>query len=109
LSRFDMHNTLIGNGPHFRAGFIDDLPSSNADVAPTILALLGIKPPQPMDGRVLTEAFINGKTPHGTPKTEIIKASRIIGLRHWEQYLKTTTFDGAFYIDEGNGASKLRE
>ena len=109
LSRFDMHNTLIGNGPSFREGFIDDLPSSNADVAPTILHLLGIKPPQPMDGRVLSEAFIGGKAPAGKPKSQIIKASREIGLRHWEQYVKTTTYGGAFYVDEGNGGSALRE
>jgi predicted AlkP superfamily pyrophosphatase or phosphodiesterase len=109
LSRFDMHNTLIGNGPSFRAGLIDELPSSNADVAPTILSILGIKPPQPMDGRVLGEALVNGKVPTAQPKTDTIKATRDIGLRHWEQYLKTTTLDGAFYIDEGSGTSALRQ
>ena len=108
LSRFDMHNTLIASGPDFRAGFMDVLPSSNADVAPTILSILGLKPPQPMDGRVLSEALINGQAPAGQPKTETKKASRDLGLRHWEQYLKTTTFGGAFYVDEGNGASTLR-
>ena len=108
LSLFDMHNTLIGNGPDFRAGFIDALPSSNADVAPTILSILGLKPPQPMDGRVLGEALVNGQVPSGQPKTETKKASRDVGLRHWEQYLKTTTFGGAFYVDEGNGGSTLR-
>jgi arylsulfatase A-like enzyme len=109
LSRFDMHNTLIGNGPDFRAGFIDDLPSSNADVAPTILSILGVAQAQPMDGRVLSEALVGGKAPNGEPKSETIKASRDIGLRHWEQYLKTTTFNGGFYVDEGNGASTLRQ
>jgi predicted AlkP superfamily pyrophosphatase or phosphodiesterase len=110
LSRFDMHNTLIGNGPDFRQGFIDDLPSSNADVAPTILSILGVKQPlEGMDGRVLSEALVGGKAPAGTPKTETMKASRDIGLRHWEQYLKTTTFGGAFYVEEGNGTSTLRQ
>jgi len=108
LSRFDMHNTLIGSGPSFRAGFINELPSSNADVAPTILSILGVKPPSPMDGRVLSEALVGGKAPSGKPKTETAKASRTIGLRQWDQYLKTTTFGGAFYVDEGNGGSKLR-
>ncbi|HTD67623.1 MAG TPA: alkaline phosphatase family protein, partial [Candidatus Limnocylindria bacterium] len=108
LSRFDMHNTLIGNGPSFRASFLNELPSSNADVAPTILSILGIKQPEPMDGRVLAEALVNGKAPSGQPKTETITATREIGLRRWEQYLKTTTFGGAFYVDEGNGASTLR-
>ena len=109
LSRFDMHNTLVAFGPDFKNGFINDLPSSNADVAPTILSILGIKPPVPMDGRVLSEALVDGKAPSGTPKTETSKASRVIGLRRWEQYLKTTTFGGAFYVDEGNGASVLRQ
>src|ERR1041385_1373032 len=109
LSRFDMHNTLVAYGPTFKRGFINDLPSSNADVAPTILSILGIKPSQPMDGRVLSEAFVNGAVASSKPKTETIKASQVIGLRHWEQYLKTTTYGGAFYVDEGNGASKLRQ
>ncbi len=105
LSRFDMHNTLIAHGPNFRKGFINRLPSGNVDVAPTILALLGVKPPQPMDGRVLTEAFAGGVAPAGEPRTTTIEASRDLGLREWKQYLKTTTFGGAFYIEEGNGQS----
>ncbi len=109
LSRWDVHNTLIANGPSFRPGFITDLPSSNVDVAPTILKILGITPSQPMDGRVLSEALVNGTAPAGTPKTETIKATREIGLRRWEQYLKTTTFGGAFYVEEGNGESVLRQ
>src|SRR5882672_235715 len=57
LSPFDMHATLIAAGPDFRSGFVDELPTGNVDVAPTVLRLLGIKPPKPMDGRVLTEAL----------------------------------------------------
>jgi hypothetical protein len=109
LSRFDMHNTLIAFGPSFKRGFIDELPSGNPDVAPTILSILGIQPPQPMDGRVLSEAFVDGHSPSGKPKAETIKASRVVGLRQWEQWVKTTTFGGAFYIDEGNGSSTLRQ
>ena len=62
-----------------------------------------------MDGRVLSEALLNGKAPSGKPKTEVIKASRVAGLRKWEQYLKITTFGGTFYVDEGNGSSTVRE
>jgi predicted AlkP superfamily pyrophosphatase or phosphodiesterase len=108
LSRFDMHNTLIASGPSFRRGFVDTLPSSNADVAPTILALFDVKAPEPMDGRVLSEALVNGKAPSGEPKQQTIEASREVGMRQWRQYLKTTTFGGAFYVDEGNGESDLK-
>src|SRR5947199_6136993 len=46
LSRFDMHNMLIAAGPDFRQGEVDDLPTGNVDLAPTILRILGITPPQ---------------------------------------------------------------
>src|SRR6201993_3526157 len=60
LSRFDMHNTLIAAGPHFRRGFSDDLPTGNVDIAPTILRILRVESPSLMDGRVLTEAMVEG-------------------------------------------------
>src|SRR5262249_49797783 len=55
LSRFDMHNMFIAVGPDFQRGEMDNLPSGNVDLAPTILQILGIKPPK-MDGRILSEA-----------------------------------------------------
>ena len=45
FSPHDLHNTLIASGPDFRSGWSDEMPSGNLDVAPTILALLGLKPP----------------------------------------------------------------
>src|SRR5947208_5163678 len=63
LSPFDMHNMLVAAGPDFRSGVTTVLPSGNVDIAPTVLCILGIKPPQPMDGRVLSEALtIKGPT-----------------------------------------------
>ena len=61
LSRFDMHNTLIAAGPDFKQGQTDDLPSGNVDLAPTILRILGIKPSQKMDGRILSEAMTGSR------------------------------------------------
>src|SRR6266516_1813116 len=58
LSRFDMHNALIAAGPDFRSSYVDNLPSGNVDLAPTILHILGINAPQPMDGRILSEAMV---------------------------------------------------
>src|ERR1700731_3938126 len=60
LSRFDMHNTLIAAGPDFRRGYVDDLPSGNVDLAPTILRILGVQSPSSLDGRVLSEAMKQG-------------------------------------------------
>ncbi|MET0790808.1 MAG: alkaline phosphatase family protein [Polyangiaceae bacterium] len=52
----DVHNTLIAQGPHFKIGSMDVLPSGNVDLAPTVAQLLGL-PFQAPDGRVLHEAL----------------------------------------------------
>ena len=103
-----MHNTLVACGPDFRSGFIDELPTGNADLAPTILSILGIKPSTRMDGRVLSEAFITGKSPPAKPEEKTVKAQCDVGLRHWRQYLKFTVLDNHIYFDEGNGESVQR-
>src|SRR5437660_117445 len=59
LSRFDKHNTLIAAGPDFRRGGVDDLPTGNVDLAPTILQILRINPPQRLDGGLLSEALVD--------------------------------------------------
>src|SRR4029434_838312 len=71
LSRFDMHNTLIAAGPDFKRGETNDLATGNVDLAPTILQILCIKPPQKMDGRILSEAM-TVVIPLGQPETERI-------------------------------------
>ena len=59
FSPIDVHNTLIANGPDFRSGFKDTLPSGNVDVAPTVARVLGLALPR-ADGRPLLEALRNG-------------------------------------------------
>jgi hypothetical protein len=106
LSRYDTHNTLIAAGPDLRRGATDDLPSSNADVAPTITRILGLKPTQPMDGRVLREALVNEKIEEAlTPKDEVMEAVRETDQLRWRQFLQVTRYGNAIYFNEGNGAS----
>jgi arylsulfatase A-like enzyme len=107
LSPFDMHNTLVAAGPDFRHGFTDELPTGNADLAPTILWILGIKPPQPMDGRILNEAIVSMSAPTNSSQ-KTIEASRDGKGFHWRQYLKFSTVGNAIYFDEGNGNSVPR-
>ena len=61
LSRFDVRNIFVAAGPDFRGRMRSDLPSSNLDVAATIMHLLELKPPQPLDGRVLREAIARSR------------------------------------------------
>jgi predicted AlkP superfamily pyrophosphatase or phosphodiesterase len=110
LSRFDMHNMLIGAGPDFRHGEVDDLPTGNVDLGPTILHILGIKPPQQLDGRVLSEAIVNGNPPIAELKaqTKAMEATKDFPTGMWRQSLKSSRVGATLYLDEGNGQFQKR-
>ncbi len=126
LSRFDMHNILITAGPDFRHNQLNDLPSGNIDLAPTILRILGITPPHQMDGRVLSEAMVsshieatsrNGGLQSAEqalsqkPDTKEIEATRDFPSGSWRQLLQISRVGSTIYLDEGNGGffPKTRE
>jgi arylsulfatase A-like enzyme len=103
LGRTDMHNTLVACGPDFRRGVIDEWPSGNVDLVPTVLWILGVAPSQPLDGRVLQEALAPRRAAPSTPETKTLEASRALGWYRWHQYLKVTQVGQTVYFDEGNG------
>jgi arylsulfatase A-like enzyme len=105
LSPFDMRNTLVADGPDFRHGWIDELPSGNVDLAPTILHLLGVSPPDKMDGRVLTEAMVPVTSKIPPIEVRTLDTSCDSSNTIWHQYLHVTEFSGTTYFDEGNGYS----
>ncbi|HLW35150.1 MAG TPA: alkaline phosphatase family protein, partial [Chthoniobacterales bacterium] len=101
LSRFDMHNTLIAAGPDFRTGLTSELPTGNVDLAPTILAILGINPPPKMDGRIISEAMRTGPAPKSGTRT--VDATRKLPNGTWRQHLTISHVGDTTYLDEGNG------
>lgn len=103
LSRYDMHNVLVAAGPDFRRGFVDEWPSGTADVAPTVLWVLGLNPPATMDGRVLREALTEARPTARQPKQKTLEAAADFDAGRWRQYLKCTTLGTQVYFDEGNG------
>jgi arylsulfatase A-like enzyme len=105
LSPFDMRNTLVAAGPDFRQGWIDEFPSGNVDLAPTILRVLGVAPPERMDGRVLVEAMVPMTTNVSPLEVRMLDASCDSSNTVWHQYLHVTEFSGTTYFDEGNGYS----
>ena len=102
LSRFDLHNILVGAGPDLKRSYTDRLPTGNADLAPTILWLLGVEPPAPLDGRVLTESLAVPGPQLAKPKTQVLKAERRRTDGTWRQYLQITSMGETIYLDEGN-------
>jgi len=106
LSPFDMHATLVAAGPHFRSGIVSTLATGNVDIAPTVLWVLGLKPPRSMDGRVLSEALtIKGPQLHSFEPRHV-EASADLGDSAWSQYLNFTEVNGVRYLDEGNGQNR---
>lgn len=59
MSPWDVRNTWFAWGADFKSSIVDRVPSSNVDIAPTILALQGLDASQ-LDGRVLVEALKGG-------------------------------------------------
>jgi arylsulfatase A-like enzyme len=108
LSRFDMHNTLIGAGPDFRRGYMDDLPSGNVDLAPTILRILGTKPPQQLDGRILSEAMVNKDAVMLKPEIKKIEATKDFSVGTWRQSLQISRVGSTEYLDQGNGRFEMK-
>jgi hypothetical protein len=101
LSRFDLHNTLIASGPDFKRGFVSEIPSGNVDLAPTVLAILGVPQTSPMDGRVLNEAMVGSEVPVLKPQRETLEASRDLGFRLWHQYLTFTRVGSVTCLTKG--------
>jgi arylsulfatase A-like enzyme len=62
-SPYDIHNTLIAAGPDLREHATSGVPTSNVDIAPTLLRLIGMAPLKTMTGRVIAEALRDGPSP----------------------------------------------
>jgi arylsulfatase A-like enzyme len=100
-SPFDIHNTFIAAGPGVRSGARGPAPTSNADLAPTILTLLGVPVPSSMTGRVVREMQTSGPAPSGLAVTRDEVTSRSADGR----YSVTATFsivDRHRYLDSTN-------
>jgi arylsulfatase A-like enzyme len=104
LSRFDVHNTLVAIGPDLKKGFSNTFPTANVDLAPTILWLLGVKVPESMSGRVLSEALTIPAPPASTPTTRRLEAKSVHEKFIWHQYLQISQVNQTIYLDEGNGS-----
>ena len=103
LSPFDMHNTLVAAGPDLRAGFVDETPSGNVDVAPTIYKILGAKPPATLNGRVLTEALNTSDATALKVEKKELRAHAKLPTGEWEQTLAVSEVNGVRYLDQGTG------
>jgi hypothetical protein len=63
FSRADTANFMAARGPAFKTGFLNATPVSNADIAPTLARIIGVKlrPAGKLQGRVISEALKGGR------------------------------------------------
>ena len=83
-SPYDVHNTLLAAGPDFREHASSDVPTSNVDLAPTLLRLLNLSAPASMSGRVIQEGL------RGGPAISTVRVERL------QQTVKTS--DGSYQL-----------
>jgi hypothetical protein len=97
FGRGDTMNFMAAIGPGFKAGYVDALPVSNADIGMTVARLLGLAPSPKgnLTGRVMTEAMPNGATPKasaGTVKSQpaanglrtVLNFQRVLSQRYFD-------------------------
>ena len=97
FSRGDTQNFMAAAGPDFKAGYVDMLPVSNADVGMTIARLMDLRPANVggLTGRVISEALPNGITPKAVADTitskpapnglkTVVKFQRVQSYRYFD-------------------------
>lgn len=99
-SPYDIHNTLIAAGPAIKNGVINNVPTGNVDIAPTVLHILGIQNAPVMDGRVLKEILNGGPEPESLPvsrQTESVRHE--LDSLVYRAVMERSTVDGHTYVD----------
>ena len=97
MSPWNVRNTLVAWGVDFKQGAAVTAPAGNVDVAPTVLAVLGIDEGEGMDGRVLVEALAGG------PDAEQVAAdtrTHTVNAGGYRAALQVSTVDGRRYVDK---------
>jgi hypothetical protein len=99
LGRDTTWNNMSAMGPDFKAGYLDDAPVSNADIAPTVAHILNVEMQSVgrMRGRVIAEALKGGpaKVPFTSGHSASTPANNLRTILHFQE------LSGERYIDKG--------
>jgi len=98
LSRDNTFNNMAAMGPDFKQSFVDPAPVSNADIALTLVQVLGLNLPTngTLQGRVLVEALTGGPA-SVTFQSKQVQSSKASGTATFLRYQETTS--GQKYFD----------
>jgi arylsulfatase A-like enzyme len=101
ISPYDLHNTLVIQGPAVRRGWRSSVPVGNVDICPTLVETLGLARGTEMEGRVLREALLTweGAEPEWTTREEVQRFSA--RGREWQQRIWFEVVGGSAYLAGG--------
>ncbi len=105
-SPYDVHNTLIAAGPDFRVHVTTSVPTSNVDLAPTLLTLMKLPTPPSMTGRTIEEALVSGQTDTIAVTQTVERAKTADGS--YEVIAHISTAAGHPYLDYTEVRRQLR-
>jgi hypothetical protein len=103
LSPWTIRNTFITWGVDFKRGIVLNTASSNVDIAPTLFNLMNLDRgivPAGFDGRVLSEAFVNGPDSEQVPvqvRTHTVETAD----GAYRAALQVTELGRQIYVDKG--------
>ncbi len=100
----ELHNFAAADGPDFRRGFVDQLPTGNIDIAPTIAAVLGLKFPSVGNaagprGRVIHEALAGDKSAPPSSRSYEVGTRLIVGKTAVTSVIHISTAGSENYLD----------
>ncbi len=93
----ELHNIGAAIGPDFRRGYVDELPTSNSDITPTIEHLFGFKAAAGGGGRTIAEALAGAHPPVAKARPVIIAVSVKDGDRKVTVAIHLSRYDGRDY------------
>lgn len=97
MSPWNVRSTFLAWGAGVKRGVTVAVPAGNADVTPTVLALLGIHGEDGLDGRVVTEALEGGPDPEQVAVQTRVHTAAAGAYR---VALQISTVDGRRYVDK---------
>ena len=102
ISPYDVRIPLVASGAAFKPGTRSPLPTSNVDLLPTALSLLGVEEDTLFDGRVLHEALAANEHPvEDIAEVDTLFTERETAALIYRQWLVQSVLNGYRYIDFG--------
>ncbi len=97
LHPIEMNNLLAMGGTAFRQNYESPWPASHTDIVPTMLASFGIRSPDSVTGRALTEAYAQAAIDPAPPQS----VTHTSETRTRRQHLKLWHVGATTYVDCG--------